>query len=226
MSKTQMDKEEEFKIYPADPKWSPASGVPPPPPETEGTPSARSVALKFDEGEEAKATNTNDAKDDDSGFSISGVQEKTLRTIFTLLDSDQDNLLDVKQLRTAIISMGIPPAAKLIEDILKSVPERFGGRGVDFDTLRDVMSERLRCNPIKMRDIDELFRSFEGTHNGTISDVSMRHIMGVETMNKTSLSDENIDEMFDELGIKRKDPIRYREFMKQISSGFMNFVDE
>lgn len=119
--------------------------------------------------------------------------------------------------------MGIPPAPRLIEDILKSVPPRFGGKGVDFDTLRDVVGERLRKNPIHMSDIDELFQNFEGSHGGTISDVSMRHIMEVETMNKTNMSDDEVDEIFDELGIKRKDPIRYREFMKKISSGFINF---
>ena len=89
--------------------------------------------------------------------------------------------------------MGIPPAPRLIEDILKSVPPRFGGKGVDFDTLRDVVGERLRKNPIHMSDIDELFQNFEGSHGGTISDVSMRHIMEVETMNKTNMSDDEVD---------------------------------
>ena len=95
----------------------------------------------------------------------------------------------------------------------------------DFDTFRAVITDRLRSNPVKMSDIEELFASFEDkTHGDIVSDAYLRHIMEVQTTNKTHLSDEEVDEIFGELGIKRKDPINYREFMKKISSGFVNFV--
>ena len=121
--------------------------------------------------------------------------------------------------------MGIPPAPRLLQDIMNNVPERFEGKGVDFETLKTVVADRLRSNPIDMADIEELFTNFETTHPGTISDVALRHIMEVETTNNTHLSDDEVDDIFDELGIRRKDPIRYREFMKKISSGFINFTE-
>jgi Ca2+-binding EF-hand superfamily protein len=206
----------EFKVYPPAPGWNSSSGVPPPPPPTTSDDVSKSIVSKKS-GEEKREKSGEE-------FDIDGIQEKTLRTIFTLLDSDQDKLLDIDQLRTAIIAMGIPPAPRLIQDIVRNVPPRFKNRGVDFDTFKAVITDRLRSNPVKMSDIEELFKSFESGHDGVVTDVSLRHIMEVETTNKTNLSDEEVDEIFEELGIRRKDPINYRDFMNKISSGFVNFA--
>eukprot|EP00938_MAST-03A_sp_MAST-3A-sp1_P000492 g492.t1 len=201
-----------FKVYPPAPGWNTSSGVPPPPPPSEDIPKSLMSKKKSEE------------KSSGDEFDIAGIQEKTLRTIFTLLDSDQDKLLDVDQLRTAIIAMGIPPAPRLIQDIVRNVPSRFKNKGVDFDTFKAVITDRLRSNPVKMSDIEELFKSFESGHDGVVSDVSLRHIMEVQTTNKTNLTDDEVDEIFEELGIRRKDPINYRDFMNKISSGFVNFA--
>ena len=202
----------DFKVYPPAPGWNTSSGVPPPPPPSEDVPKSLVSKKKSEE------------KSSGDEFDIAGIQEKTLRTIFTLLDSDQDKLLDVDQLRTAIIAMGIPPAPRLIQDIVRNVPSRFKNKGVDFDTFKAVITDRLRSNPVKMSDIEELFKSFESGHDGVVSDVSLRHIMEVQTTNKTNLTDDEVDEIFEELGIRRKDPINYRDFMNKISSGFVNFA--
>ena len=168
----------------------------------------------------------NSAASDPSAFELDDVHIKTLETIFTLLDSNQDKLLDVDQLRTAIIAMGIPPAPRLIQQILSSVPA-WAGNGVDFNTFKTVITERLKCNPVHMSDINELFKIFETTDGkGKITDVHLRHVMEVETTNKTNLSDDEVDEIFKELGlgINRKQTLDYRQFLKNISSGFINFA--
>jgi Ca2+-binding EF-hand superfamily protein len=160
-------------------------------------------------------------------FELDEVHLKTLQTIFTLLDSDQDNMLDVDQLRTAIIAMGIPPSQRLIQEILRNVPDfkKAGGRGqVDFHTFKTVVTDRLKCNPVYMADIDELFKVFESTDGeGYISDHHLRHVMEVKTTNNTNLSDEEVDEIFKELRIERRAEVDYREFLGKISSGFVNF---
>ena len=74
-------------------------------------------------------------------FDHVGIQEKTLRTIFTLLDSDQDKLLDVDQLRTAIIAMGIPPAPRLIQDIVRSA--RLDLRTREWISIRSKLSSLI-----------------------------------------------------------------------------------
>lgn len=78
-----------------------------------------------------------------------------------------------------------------------------------------------------MSDINELFKIFESTDGeGKITDVHLRHVMEVETTNKTNLSDDEVDEIFKELGlgINRKQTLDYRQFLKNISSGFINFA--
>eukprot|EP00941_MAST-03F_sp_MAST-3F-sp1_P001468 g1468.t1 len=160
-------------------------------------------------------------------FELDEIHLKTLQTIFTLLDSDQDNMLDVDQLRTAIIAMGIPPSQRLIQEILRNVPDfkKAGGRGqVDFHTFKTVVTDRLKCNPVYMADIDELFKVFETSDGaGFIADHHLRHLMEVKTTNNTNLTDEEVDEIFKELRIERRAEVDYREFLGKISSGFVNF---
>lgn len=217
-----------FQAHPPAPGWTRGSQEIPPPPPSETI--ARVQDRKEDKVERKvsparTAIVERTTKKDGSRFDLAKIQVETLKVIFTLLDSDQDGLLDVKQLSTAIISMGIPPSPKLINDVLNNVPEKQRGLGVDFDTFRTVITDRMRRNPVKMSDIDELFRSFEDkTHEGIVSDSYLRHIMEVKTTQKTHLSDDEVDEIFGELGIMRRDPINYREFMKKMSSGFVNFV--
>ena len=90
--------DESFKIYPADPRWSPKSGVPPPPPPTTGTSKRSGRGGGYPEGggqilfeNNNKSVGSDSAnsktKVENEAFHIGGAQEKTLRTIFTLLDS-------------------------------------------------------------------------------------------------------------------------------------------
>ena len=47
--------------------------------------------------------------------------------------------------------------------------------------------------------------------------------MGLKPALASSLTPDEIDEIFGELGIKRRDVIDYRQFMEDISSGFVKF---
>jgi len=158
-------------------------------------------------------------------FELDDVHVKTLQTIFTLLDSNQDKLLDTDQLQTAIIAMGIPPKQRLIKEIFKHVPA-WAGKGVDFNTFKTVITDNLKSNPVHMADIDELFKIFEETDGkGVITDSHLRHVMtSVFTTNKTNLSNDEVNEIFKELGITRNKSLYYRKFLADISSGFVNFA--
>eukprot|EP00940_MAST-03C_sp_MAST-3C-sp2_P002155 g2155.t1 len=157
-------------------------------------------------------------------FELDEVHLKTLRTIFTLLDKDQDKLLNVQELRLAIVAMGIPPSKRLIDEITRSAPS-WAGKGIDFGTFQRVIVDRLKSNPIHMADVDELFRLFEDSNErGAVTPGNLRHLMTrVKTSNSTQLSNHEVDEIFDELDIKDT-PVYYRRFLTDISSGFVNFT--
>lgn len=217
-------------VTPPPPGWGPSS-PPPPPPSSQPPPEAYQQTPPRQAAGFQSYTHTpqmaNDASIGDppvaSTFSLDDIHVKTLQTIFTLLDSDQDTLLDVDQLRTAIIAMGIPPSQRLIQEILKQTPS-WAGQAVDFNTFRTVITERLQSNPVHMADIDELFKVFADTDgNGFITDHHLRHVMEVKTTNNTNLSDEEVDEIFKELHIKKRQNVDYRQFLSDISSGFVNF---
>ena len=156
-------------------------------------------------------------------FELDEIHLATLQSIFTLLDKDQDKLLTVQEIRLAIVALGIPPSKKLIDEITSSVPS-WTGNGVDFNTFKRVIVDRLKSNPVHLADIDELFGIFESTDGkGIVTPAHLRHVMSVQTSNSTQLSDREVNEIFDELGIKST-PLYYRKFLADISSGFVNFL--
>lgn len=182
--------------------------------------------LREEKAAAAKAAAADPAPKKKQEFQLDAVHRRTLKTIFTLLDGDdQDKLLNKEQLRIAIISLGIPPSNRLIQEIIDHVPSWASTEGgVDFDTFERVITDRLKCNPVHMADIDELFRVFElPEEKGRIDEGHLRHLMQVKTTNNTNLSEDEVDMIFRELDYKVKQKVDYRLFLQQISSGFVNF---
>lgn len=157
-------------------------------------------------------------------FELDEIHMKTLQTIFTLLDKDQDKLLTTHEVRLAIVALGIPPSKKLIDEIEGSVPSWAGKGKVDYNTFKRVIIDRLKSNPVHLSDVDELFKKFEKTDGkGVVTPKHLRRIMSITTSNETQLTGTEIDEMFDELSISNA-PLYYRKFLADVSSGFVNFI--
>ena len=163
-----------------------------------------------------------------AGDNMGELHKDTLKSIFALLDSDHDGLLDDAEVEQALVALGVPPLPFLIQEIKTHVPAWVARAGdkVDFATFHRVMAMRLKSNPVQMRDIQEVFRIFQDKEfgEGCVTETSLRHIMGLKPALASSLTPDEIDEIFAELGIKRRDVIDYRQFMEDISSGFVGFV--
>jgi Ca2+-binding EF-hand superfamily protein len=160
-----------------------------------------------------------------AGDNMGELHSDTLKSIFALLDSDHDGLLDDAEVEQALVALGVPPLPFLVQEIKSHVPAWVGDK-VDFATFQRVMGMRLRSNPVQIRDIQEVFRIFQDKEfgEGCVTETSLRHIMGLKPALAASLTPDEIDEIFSELGIKRRDVIDYRQFMEDISSGFVGFV--
>lgn len=160
-----------------------------------------------------------------AGDNMGELHSDTFKSIFALLDSDHDGLLDDAEVEQALVALGVPPVQFLVEEIKSHVPAWVKGK-VDFETFQRVMSMRLQSNPVQMRDIQEVFRIFQDKEfgEGCVTETALRHIMGLKPALAASLTPDEIDEIFSELGIKRRDVIDYRQFMEDISSGFVGFV--
>mgnify|MGYP000639523712 CR=1 FL=1 len=159
------------------------------------------------------------------GDTMGDLHKDTIKSIFAMLDSDHDGVLNDKEVQQALVALGLPPHKYLVAAIKSHVPARIGDK-VDFDTFLRVVGQNLKANPVEMRDIQEVFRIFQDKEYGEhfVSETSLRHIMGLKPTVANALTPDEIDEIFRELGIKRRDIIDYRHFMKDISSGFIKFV--
>jgi len=160
-----------------------------------------------------------------AGDNMGELHSDTLKSIFALLDSDHDGLLDDAEVEQALVALGVPPVEFLIQEIKSHVPAWIGDK-VDFATFQRVMGMKLKSSPVQMKDIQEVFRIFQDKEfgEGCVTETSLRHIMGLKPDLAASLTPDEIDEIFSELGIKRRDIIDYRQFMQDISSGFIGFV--
>lgn len=149
----------------------------------------------------------------------------TLRTIFEMLDTDVDGWLDNRQLRTAVTAVGIPPTKRFLARI-----HAIAGRdGCDFDTFVAAVEQKLLEAPIDASAVEDMFKRFrtEGRDDpGHVSAYHMMHVLsGIKTSHHTELTSEEVEELFSELHIDYADPIDYKEFVKALTSGFVQ-LDE
>ena len=160
-----------------------------------------------------------------AGDNMGELHTDTLKSIFALLDSDHDGKLDDAEVQQALIALGLPPLRALVDDIKSHVPAWIGADKVDFQTFQRVTAMWLKSNPVLMSDIQEVFRIFkeQGITEGSVTETALRHIMGLKPALAASLTPDEIDEIFSELGIRRRDVVDYREFMQEISGGFVGF---
>jgi len=100
---------------------------------------------------------------------------------------------------------------------------------VDFDAFIAGVEEKLVADPLRMEDIDELFSVVAGmdVRDGTTELADMMHVLtGIHTTHNTKLSPEEVTDIMAELRIPRGEAISVRDFVKAMSSGFVQFTEE
>lgn len=161
-----------------------------------------------------------------AGFRLLDTEHlRTLRIIFEMLDTDVDGRINDQQLRTAVTAVGIPPTRRFLARI-----KSFAGEdGVDFNTFVAAVEQKLLESPVDERDIKELFEQFRDDSRdkpGHVTTYHLHHVLaGIRTTHHTELTTEEVDELLEELKIEYTDPVDYVEFVRALTSGFVQIDD-
>lgn len=150
----------------------------------------------------------------------------TLKIVFSLLDTDLDGKLTDGQLRTAVTAVGIPPTRRFLLELKSMVPR---GEGVDFESFVRGVEKKLVGAPVRMQDIDELFAVVADLdpRDGEVDLAGMMHCLaGIKTTHNTQLDEREVMDIMAELHIGRGEPIVVRDFVKALSSGFVQFDED
>ena len=164
------------------------------------------------------------AQPDGTDFDLHPRQVRALNAIFTLLDEDGDGLLNTPQLERAIRACGVPPHPRLLKEIKSHVPSWIR-KGTDFQTFFTVMVSRLRSNPVELSEIDDLMSHFatRGNRAGVVKGKDMRRVLQLKTKERTALRPDQVNAIFADLGIDDTSEVSVKEFVDEVSSGFVRF---
>jgi Ca2+-binding EF-hand superfamily protein len=130
-----------------------------------------------------------------------------LRQAFDLFDTNGNGKIDVKELRSAMQSLGFdtknPTIYQMIQDIDKS-----SGTEVDFDEFLNLMTSRLAGSDTK-EDIQKIFDLFDDDHTGYIS---LQNLKRVAAELGENMDDAELLEMIERADFDRDGQISPDEF--------------
>jgi Ca2+-binding EF-hand superfamily protein len=163
--------------------------------------------------------------------------------MFQLLERTRTGLLQRGALRTAFVSLGIPPTERLLtrclelsslfrsRDRASRVPAGGEDRtaeveeGVDFVTFVHQAHKQCLGDAIDTEELRELFGEFERASDkgsGEVPGFALRHVLAeAATTHDTQLSQGEVSEILEQLHLGDYDAIDYVEFVKALSSGFV-----
>jgi len=119
---------------------------------------------------------------------------------------------------------GIPPTRRFLLKLKRLA----GHGGVDFDSFVRGVEEQLISDPIDWESVDELFHVAAGVdpRDGVASLADVQHVLaGIQTTHHTELGRDEVSDIMAELHIPRGEPIGVRDFVKALSSGFVQFQE-
>lgn len=130
-----------------------------------------------------------------------------LRQAFDLFDTNGNGKIDVKELRSAMQSLGFdtknPTIYQMIQDIDKS-----SGTEVNFDEFLNLMTSRLAGSDTK-EDIQKIFDLFDDDHTGYIS---LQNLKRVAAELGENMDDAELLEMIERADFDRDGQISPDEF--------------
>merc|ERR1711915_291517 len=140
-----------------------------------------------------------------------------LQCLFLLYDHDKDGILNFKGVQKVLKCLGLRLDEEQAKSMVKHVSCDHHGYSLSFNEYLQLVSAQRRREPDEQI-LMEVFRSFDPTDSGEISEERFRKIM----KNKEGVSDEDINEMIDEYRsmskstIGAENVILYKEFIAML----------
>nr|XP_022334736.1 calcium-binding protein LPS1-alpha-like [Crassostrea virginica] len=140
-------------------------------------------------------------------------QINDIKEAFLVFDKDGDGTVSTEELGEVMRSMGQNPTEKELLDMIAEV-DVDGNGDVEFDEFLQMMAKQMQCTD-SPDELMEAFQVFDEAKTGYISVAEFRSVM---TTLGERLTDDDVDEMIADTGIGGNGFIRYKDFVKHITS--------
>ncbi|XP_067140174.1 calmodulin-like [Centruroides vittatus] len=144
---------------------------------------------------------------------LSSEQITQLQEAFSLFDKDGTGRLSCTEFGTLIRSLGYNPS----EDQLNAIADELSERGIDtidFSTFLHLINKHMK-DTFNKKDILDAFKILDRYGTGFINADELRYIL---TTQGEKLTNEEVDELFQEVKIDDEGRIVYDEFVKLVIS--------
>ncbi|XP_048732605.1 uncharacterized protein LOC125649266 [Ostrea edulis] len=140
-------------------------------------------------------------------------QINDIKEAFKVFDKDGDGTVSTEELGAVMRSMGQDPTEKELMDMIAEV-DVDGNGDVEFDEFLQMMAKQMQCTDSP----DELIEAFQVFDEDKTGHISVDEFRSVMTTLGEQLTDNDVDEMIADTGVGSNGYIRYKDFVKHITS--------
>merc|ERR1711971_720628 len=140
-------------------------------------------------------------------------QVADFKEVFSLIDKNADGAITIKELGSAMRSMGQSPTEEELQEMIEEVDSNGNGT-IEFSEFLSKMAGKMAYSPSE-KEIYDAFRVFDKDGNGFISPAELRYVM---TKMGQVITDEEVDQMIQEADLDGDGQVNYREFVKMMTS--------
>merc|ERR1711971_62500 len=141
-------------------------------------------------------------------------QVADFKEVFSLIDKNADGAITIKELGSAMRSMGQSPTDEELQEMIKEVDSNGNGT-IEFSEFLSKMAGKMAFSPISEKEIYDAFRVFDKDGNGFISPAELRYVMS--KMGQV-ITDDEVDQMIQEADLDGDGQVNYREFVKMMTA--------
>ncbi|KAI9308272.1 hypothetical protein BJ944DRAFT_260592 [Cunninghamella echinulata] len=132
------------------------------------------------------------------------------KEVFKMMDNDEDEKINAKDLQKTFELIGQPHTEELIEKMLSEAPGP-----INFTVFLTMMAEKLTGTDPE-QEILSAFAAFDNDGSGTIDTDYLRECM---TTMGDRFTDEEVDIMFKDPAVDDQGRFNYREFVRVLKQG-------
>ena len=145
------------------------------------------------------------------GLSKEEIEE--IREAFILFDTDGSGMIDSKELKSAMQSLGFEAKIQTIYQMLGDI-DKDGNGGIDFDEFLDMMTAKMNDKDSR-EDIQKVFNLFDEDQSGKIN---IRNLKRVAKELGETMSDAELLEKIEQADVDQDGEISQEEFFSIIRS--------
>ena len=143
-------------------------------------------------------------------------EEKTnflnLQEAFNVFDKDNDGSITIKELRTAMRSLGYNPSAEELQDLIREYDKDDSGT-IELNEFMKLMTNKIKEQE-EVNQLIEMFEVFDRNGDGLLSKDEIKNLF--DSINE-EISDEILEEFIKEADLDNDGKINFQEFVNLLT---------